>query len=85
MDSAWSADSTFSRNDSRVPNRATQSGPSSVSGSAAMTASRLVRRPSRCRPEGADGCAPIQSSASGPGVGTGRPKRAAIPYLEPQA
>ena len=69
IDSARSADSTSSRNGSRGPNRASHDGPSSRSGSAAMWASRVVP----AAPAGADGCAPIHSSASGPGDGTGRP------------
>ena len=81
MDRAWSAESTLSRNGSRGPNRATHAGPSSRSGSAAMTASRVVS----ATPDGADGWAPIHSSASGPGAGTGRPWSSAMACLEPHA
>jgi len=49
-----------------------------------MTASRVAGRcPSPKTPEGADGWAPIHSSASGPGDGTGRPWSSAIDCLEP--
>ena len=81
MDRAASADSTLSRNGSRGPNRATQDGPSSRSGSAAMTASSVVP----ATPDGADGCAPTHNSASGPGAGTGRPCSSAMPCREPHA
>ena len=80
IDSAFSADSTLSRNGSRPPNLAAHSAPSSRSGAAAITASSVV--PART-PDGADGCAPIHSSASGPGAGTGRPCSSAIAVRVP--
>ena len=72
---------TFSRNGSRPPNLAAHCAPSSRSGAAAITASSVV--PARSTPEGADGCAPIHSSASGPGAGTGRPCSSAIAVRVP--
>ena len=74
MDSALAADSTLSRNGSLSPNRAAHSAPSARSGAAAITSSSVVQP----TPDGALGCAPIHSSASGPAAGTGRPCRSAM-------
>ena len=62
---------------------------------AAMPAAIISNRPrphdgemspsARRKREGANGCAPIQSSASGPGVGVGRPMSSAIAVRDPHA
>jgi hypothetical protein len=85
MDSAESAASTLSRKGSLAPNLATHAAPSSSCGSAAITLSSVVDWASRSRPEGAEGWAPIHSSASGPGAGAGRPWSSAIACRDPQA
>jgi len=57
--------------------------PEDAAGSRAITSGSGVHTPSICTREGALGCAPIHSSASGPLEGEGLPRRSAIAVRDP--
>src|SRR5690606_33054003 len=91
---AWSAEgwacsdngdptaSTFNRNGKEVHPWPASSGPSHRAGSDAITSARVRPVGSSTTREGAAGCVPTQSSASGPPDG-GDPTMAARPFVRP--